>query len=604
MNVKRKVLVLMAVLAGLGAFSARPAAAQRADLRVVTSVSPPSPVVQERLTYTHQVSFASGTAATKVTLTDMLPTGATFDPGASDSRCSVDTCGTTVVCSLDTLRGSTSVTVAVIPTSVGLLRNVVGVAAEEYDPVMANNSAVTTTTVVAAPTYCVSGTIRRNGVGLSGVVVSIGSRAATTNSSGTFQICGLANGTYTLVPTLVGYSFSPTSRTFTVAGANVTGQDFTATEIPYDLSGRVTLGGAGLAGVTVRAGSRSGTTDGSGNYVITGLVNGTYPVIPSLSGYTFSPTSRNATINGANVTGVNFAASVVTYSASGTVRQGGSGLANVTVTIGSRSAVTGSAGTYVVQGLPNGSYTAVPTRAGYTFTPASRPVTINGAPVSGIDFSAVPFTVSGASPSVGPTAGGTAVTITGSGFVSGALVTFGGVESPSVTYVDSTSLLATTPARGLAGVVDIVVTNPGGGTATGASLFTYEAPAPTNRFYPIVPCRAVDTRNANGPYGGPAFSGGISRNYDLRGLCGIPANAQGLEVNFTVVGPHTEGALQVAPAGYPPTLDLIPFATGMTRAQFLSVPLTGTTPGLFTVRAMPANATVHVVIDVFGYHAP
>lgn len=603
MNVKRKVLVLVALLTGLGAVSARPAAAQSADLRVVTSVSPPSPAVQERLTYTHQVSFVSGTAATKVTLTDMLPTGATFDPAGSDSRCSVDTCGTTVVCLLDTLQGSASVTVAVIPTSAGLLKNVVGVAAEEYDPVMSNNSAVTTTTVVAAPTYCVSGTIRRNGVGLPGVVVSTGSRTATTNSSGYFQICGLSNGPYTLTPSRVGYSFSPTSRTFTIAGANVTGQDFTATEIPYSISGSVTLNGTGLAGVTVRAGSRSGTTDGYGNYVITGLVGGTYPVIPSLAGYTFSPTSRSVTINGANVTGVNFAASAVTYSASGTVRQGGSGLANVTVTIGSRSAVTGPAGTYVVQGLPNGSHTAVPTRAGFTFTPASRSVTINGAPVSGIDFSAVPFTVSGASPSAGPTAGGTTVTISGSGFISGASVRFGGVESPIV-YVSSTTLQATTPARGLAGVVDIVVTNPGGGTATGAGLFTYEAPAPSNRFYPIVPCRAVDTRNANGPYGGPAFSGGTSRNYDLRGLCGIPANAQGLEVNFAVVGPNAEGALQIAPAGYPPTLDLIPFATGMTRAQFLSVPLTGTTPGLFTVRAMPANATVHLVIDVFGYHAP
>jgi hypothetical protein len=75
----------------------------------------------------------------------------------------------------------------------------------------------------------------------------------------------------------------------------------------YSVSGSVTTsGGAGISGVTVSAGSASATTNSSGAYTITGLANGTYTLTPSLSGYTFSPTSRSVTVSGANVTGQNF----------------------------------------------------------------------------------------------------------------------------------------------------------------------------------------------------------------------------------------------------------------------------------------------------------
>jgi hypothetical protein len=75
----------------------------------------------------------------------------------------------------------------------------------------------------------------------------------------------------------------------------------------YSISGTVTTsGGAGISGVTVSAGSASATTNSSGAYTITGLANGTYTLTPSLSGYTFSPTSRSVTVSSANVTGQNF----------------------------------------------------------------------------------------------------------------------------------------------------------------------------------------------------------------------------------------------------------------------------------------------------------
>jgi len=120
------------------------------------------------------------------------------------------------------------------------------------------------------------------------------------------------------------------------------------------------------------------------------LSNGAYAVTPSRAGYTFAPTSQNATVNGANITGVNFTATAQggqTFSLSGTIT-GGSG-ATVTLS-GAASATTtaNSSGAYTFTGLPNGAYTVTPSNAGFTFTPANQAVTINGANLSGVNFTA------------------------------------------------------------------------------------------------------------------------------------------------------------------------------------------------------------------------
>jgi PKD repeat protein len=82
----------------------------------------------------------------------------------------------------------------------------------------------------ASTTYAVSGTITTStGTGISGVTVSNGSVSTTTGSGGTFTLSSLANGSYTITPSLSGYSFSPVSRSVTVNDGNVSGQDFTGT---------------------------------------------------------------------------------------------------------------------------------------------------------------------------------------------------------------------------------------------------------------------------------------------------------------------------------------------------------------------------------------
>ena len=92
-----------------------------------------------------------------------------------------------------------------------------------------------------------------------------------------------------------------------------------------------------------------------------------------------------------------------------------------------------------------------------------------------IELVAVAPTVGAVDPASGTTAGGTSVTITGTGFVSGLTVTFGGNLATNVTVLNSTSLTATTPA-GAAGTVAVAVTNPDGLTGTLLSAYTYVAP--------------------------------------------------------------------------------------------------------------------------------
>lgn len=88
---------------------------------------------------------------------------------------------------------------------------------------------------------------------------------------------------------------------------------------------------------------------------------------------------------------------------------------------------------------------------------------------------AVPALLDGAAPARGTTAGGTAVTITGSNLDRATAVAFGG-RSATITARSRTSLTATAPAHA-AGAVDIRVTTAAGST-TLAAAFRYVRPKP------------------------------------------------------------------------------------------------------------------------------
>ena len=82
----------------------------------------------------------------------------------------------------------------------------------------------------------------------------------------------------------------------------------------YTVSGTIT--GAGGATVTLSANGNTVATIGAGasgtTYTFSSVANGTYTVTPSLAGYAFTPQNTSVTVNGANVTGINFTAATAT----------------------------------------------------------------------------------------------------------------------------------------------------------------------------------------------------------------------------------------------------------------------------------------------------
>ncbi len=99
---------------------------------------------------------------------------------------------------------------------------------------------------------------------------------------------------------------------------------------------------------------------------------------------------------------------------------------------------------------------------------------------AGADFS-YGVTVTKVSPNTGPTKGGTAITITGTGFVTGAKVvigqgngTTGAIAATSVKVVSPTEITATTGGGAKAGTFSLFVTTTGGTSAANAGAdFSY-----------------------------------------------------------------------------------------------------------------------------------
>lgn len=86
-----------------------------------------------------------------------------------------------------------------------------------------------------------------------------------------------------------------------------------------------------------------------------------------------------------------------------------------------------------------------------------------------------PTGATGFSPNEGSTNGGTVITITGSGFSRAAAVRVGANYSPSVTWINDTTLTAITPA-GPAGPTTVQVVHPGNQAITVPGTFTYRSP--------------------------------------------------------------------------------------------------------------------------------
>ncbi len=125
------------------------------------------------------------------------------------------------------------------------------------------------------------------------------------------------------------------------------------------------------------------------------------------------------------------------------------------------------------------------------------------------------------------------------------------------------------------------------------------APVPL-AFYTLPPCRVVDTRRANGILGGPSVGAQTTRDFPVRGTCGIPATAKATALNVTVAGTLGSGDLRLYPSGIaPPKTSAINWSSGQTRANN-AVVFFGT-GGNITVRCDMLSGSTQVILDVFGY---
>ncbi len=117
------------------------------------------------------------------------------------------------------------------------------------------------------------------------------------------------------------------------------------------------------------------------------------------------------------------------------------------------------------------------------------------------------------------------------------------------------------------------------------------------QFIPVTACRVVDTRNANGSFGGPEMSAGQSRAFNIpQSACGIPSGAAAYSLNVTVVPSQALNYLTIWPTGqtqpYVSTLN----SDGRIKANAAIVPA-GTNGG---VSVYVTDAT-QLILDIDGY---
>jgi hypothetical protein len=136
-------------------------------------------------------------------------------------------------------------------------------------------------------------------------------------------------------------------------------------------------------------------------------------------------------------------------------------------------------------------------------------------------------------------------------------------------------------------------------TLTVVSAFQSSAPSAT-RFVPITPCRIADTRNTNGPFGGPSLSGQTSRDFAIPSSpCGIPSSATAYSLNVAVVPAAALGYLTLWPAGQPQPQVATLNSDGRIKSNAAIVP-----GGANGAISMFVTDTVDVVLDINGYFVP
>jgi hypothetical protein len=139
-------------------------------------------------------------------------------------------------------------------------------------------------------------------------------------------------------------------------------------------------------------------------------------------------------------------------------------------------------------------------------------------------------TVTGISPATGPSSGATAVTITGTNFLTGAIVSFGQSTASSIKIINGTTITAVAP-RHVGGAVGITVTNKAGDAGTLPAAYVYTSPSPST-----APKLNVIHPNHGSPSGGDAVI--ISGSNLVQGMIVTIGGAPATITSFNTVSIH------------------------------------------------------------------
>jgi hypothetical protein len=122
------------------------------------------------------------------------------------------------------------------------------------------------------------------------------------------------------------------------------------------------------------------------------------------------------------------------------------------------------------------------------------------------------------------------------------------------------------------------------------------------QYFPLTPCRVVDTRVGNG---GILYQG-VERTFTVRGMCEVPSDAQAVVFNVTAVGPNDWGWFALYPAGGArPGVSTLNFGPAdWALANGATVPLAPSGPDDLAVylATYTAGGTAHLVLDVSGFY--
>lgn len=224
----------------------------------------------------------------------------------------------------------------------------------------------------------ISGVIRTSGgSGISGVTMNGLPGSPVTDNDGYYSGTVPYGFSGVVTPSKGGYSFSPSSRTYSNVTANQAGQDYTGTEITYVISGTVQDSESNrISGVIMDGLPGSPVTDGNGYYSATVPSDWSGTVAPIEASYTFSPPSilySNVDSDQANQDYTGSSGSLVYYAISGYIKtSAGGGIEGVALS-GIGGTVTTDSDGYYHTTVPSGfSGTVTPSHEAYSFDPPTR----------------------------------------------------------------------------------------------------------------------------------------------------------------------------------------------------------------------------------------